>query len=101
MSITYGLSADVVDREVRLGVYCLSFPYDNASVSQYIAQAEETLDIINKTITPGTYLADYFPICTSTDLNFEIAKLTSVSNDITLSEICTLVGIFPERRQAW
>ncbi|KAG5729746.1 O-methylsterigmatocystin oxidoreductase [Termitomyces sp. T112] len=43
LAVTYGLSAEIADRK-------------------YIAQAEETLEIIGKATVPGAYLCDLFPI---------------------------------------
>ena len=63
MAVTYGLSVKTADSEVILfwnGCLCVMLRF-----SQYITDAETTMEMIGEAVVPGAYMVDLIPACKS------------------------------------
>lgn len=70
MTITYGLSVNTADSEVRGSITSTIGPSDLTYPRlQYITHAEDTMEMISQATVPGAFLCDLIPCSKSRSLN--------------------------------
>lgn len=98
LSVTYGLSAQIVDTEVR-PLPLPPPPFLNEK-RQYVAHAEETMKIVSQAMVPGAFLADLFPIRAPLPPSHRSLADTLTRRRARTSEAPARVGPVPEARGA-